>query len=291
MLLSRFLLCLCIALGLSALAPDSLNDVWPSNGLSHIKRDFILPRQPSPIELIVALSIQPVPADQKNNVLNIRITNPYDKPVYLLKWNTVLENSVGLVSAIFFSAKSIDNYFAPVARYRTFINYRKASPFAHFVRIAPEETFIKTIDIDENFLVVRDTSSLLQLDERCRGFLFEGIFGPEPLARADVMDLPVIQLKPPNVEVDLRYNVGVELDESKGMKKRATPLPGDLAKHPCTGIMEATVNLARTGANDLARSVREGSDDTSWVTYMNGGRRVRGNVERTYVNIETYARR
>ncbi|KAI9715265.1 MAG: hypothetical protein M1812_006076 [Candelaria pacifica] len=242
--------------------------------------------QPNAIELIIGLSLEPIPANEKNSVLNIRITNPYDKPVYLLKWNTVLENSVGLVEALQFSAKSVQSYFGPVARYRTFINYRKASP-SHFVRIDPEETFIKAINLDENYLVARDTTSILQLDERCRGFLFGGTLSPEPIERADVMDMPVVELKPPSIEVDLHYNVGMELDESKGMKKRAIPLPGDLAKHPCTGIMEATVDRARSGANDLARSVREGSDDVSWTTYMNGDRRVRTNVERAFVNIET----
>ncbi|KAI9758369.1 MAG: hypothetical protein M1835_000601, partial [Candelina submexicana] len=241
---------------------------------------------PRAIELIIILSIAPVPAKGKNSVLNIHITNPYDKPVYLLKWNTVLENSIGLVSSLLFSAKSVESYFAPVARFRTFINYRKASP-SHFVRIEPEETFTKTINIDENYLVARDTTSRLQLDERCRGFLFEGDLGADPIERADVMYLPVVELKPPDIEIDLYYNVRTELDTSKGMKKRAVPLPGDLAKHPCTGVMEATVNLARSRANDLARSVREGSDDASWDTYMNGDRTVRGNVERAFVSIET----
>ncbi len=212
------------------------------------------------------------------DLIEIQLRHSHDKPVAILKWDTILEDFPVPAHGHGFSFGLQDHngeqmIFVP-SDHRVHAQYRKVFP-EHFLLLAPGETFKKTIDLREWFKVSEGGHYVISLVQG-----LHAIFGDDidltTIERYEVSALPFYLAADSK---DFSFRPFPPLKPSKGLTRRATP---------CAGHWGEKVARARAGAKSLARFTRRNFDAQLWQEYFNGVRDVRKRVEGVYHEIEGY---
>ncbi|KAI9703555.1 MAG: hypothetical protein M1836_007325 [Candelina mexicana] len=218
--------------------------------------------------------------------IRIELQNLSTKPIGILTWNTFLEKfpvikaDIKVVRRAEVRERSTDRVVREVQAIdnRVRARYWKVYP-EHFLVLAPQQTYSKTLDL-QNLFYLGDTCQVLR--DKCVYSLelrqqFKMISGDNidfsAITISDILRLPDVLLgSSRKAYLDLCYAT-----PQRALSKRAMP---------CDAAQATTLNRARIAAKQLAGFTKRNFDKELWREYFNGVNEVQRIVDSVYRKIE-----